>query len=94
MSREVFDKPDNLCSVKHKVNTQPTQNGFRFNLNPYGKYTVKILHHKFDSLPTPFYRTRISRSKEIPLKIRFFIWSAALDRLLAAANLACKGIKV
>lgn len=43
MEGEVMDDLANLCEMLEGVNTQPTRNGFRFNLSADGSYQQRLL---------------------------------------------------
>ncbi|KAL7597976.1 hypothetical protein Lser_V15G26000 [Lactuca serriola] len=94
MKVEELDDLQRLSNMIQGTNTEPTDNGFRFNLNPDGKYIVNALRQQIDSNPFPFDGAVISWSKSIPLKIRCFIWRAVLDRLPVAMNLARRGVSL
>nr|KAJ0200533.1 hypothetical protein LSAT_V11C600299780 [Lactuca sativa] len=73
----------------------PVANGFRFNWNSDGKYTVSTLKKLLESkAPKPHSDVQINWSKVIPLKIRCFIWRVLMNRIPVAANLEVRGIKV
>ena len=68
--------------------------GFRFMLNPDGRFTVKTMRRCIDAKINPYCGPSIFWDKMVPLKVRCFIWRASLYRIPVATSLVERGISV
>ncbi|KAL4592626.1 hypothetical protein LXL04_005628 [Taraxacum kok-saghyz] len=84
-----------ICTHLGNVNMQPVANGFRFNWNTDGNYTVCTLRKMIDSkISTHQTNLQMHWSKTIPLKIKCCIWRVMQDRIPMAVNLEKRGVSL
>nr|KAJ0215135.1 hypothetical protein LSAT_V11C300151740 [Lactuca sativa] len=55
--------------------------GFRFTLNPDGRFTVYTMRRCIDAKINPYYGPSIFWDKMVPLKVQCFIWRSSLYKI-------------
>nr|KAJ0212924.1 hypothetical protein LSAT_V11C400160660 [Lactuca sativa] len=88
MEKDVMDDLANLCDMlfRGSIRNQYKMD-FDFNVSANGRYNVCTLHNKIDLDLNPCEGYKICWLKAIPLKIRCFVWRAAMNKILVATNL-------